>query len=63
MKQYQWPYAWRARVCVDVRITRFTPRFKYIRDERGYDEEAHIEDISSLPLTIIDVVDDPKEKF
>ena len=51
-------------VCVDIRITRFTRRFKYIGDERGYDEETYnfIEDFSSLPLTIIDVVDDPNEK-
>ena len=49
-------------VCIDVRIARFT-RFKYIRDERGYDEQPYIGDFSSLPLTIIDAVDDPKENL
>jgi hypothetical protein len=39
------PYA-----CVNIRVTRFQPRFKMIRDEKNFDNKAFIEDFSTLPL-------------
>ena len=50
-------------VCMNVRVTRFQPRHKFIRDERTFNETAFLEDFKRLPLSIIYGVDDPEEKL
>ena len=52
------PYA-----CPNIRVERFVPRFKIIRNERGFQEEEYIRDFTSLPFSVIQVVDDPEEKL
>ena len=52
------PYA-----CLNIRVERFVPRLKIIRNERGFKEEEYIRDFASLPFGIIEVVDDPEEKL
>ena len=39
--------------CINVRIPRFKPRFKYIRNEKNLSERAFQEDFSSLPLDVV----------
>lgn len=50
-------------VCLNIRAERFVPRFKIIRNERGCKEEEFVRDFSSLPLSVIQVTDDPEEKL
>ena len=49
------PYA-----CVNARVTRFVPRYKYIRDERNFDENNFLIDFETLPLSLVFSVDDPE---
>ena len=52
------PYA-----CIDIRVTRLAPRFKYIRNERHFNEESYVEDCANLPLSVVYVLEDPNEKL
>ena len=52
------PYA-----CINVRITRFEPRFKIIRNERQFVENAFLEDVAALPLNIVYSTDDADDKL
>lgn len=52
------PYA-----CINVRITRFEPRFKIIRNERQFEENAFLEDVAALPLNIVYSTDDADDKL
>ncbi|KAL9979131.1 hypothetical protein ACROYT_G016745 [Oculina patagonica] len=52
------PYA-----CLNIRVDRFVPRFKMIRNERGFKEEEFVRDFTSLPLSVIQATDDPEEKL
>ena len=52
------PYA-----CLNIRVERFDPRFKIIRNERGFKEEEYIRNFESLPFGIIEVVEDPEEEL
>ena len=52
------PYA-----CINVRITRFEPRFKIIRNERQFVENAFLEDVAALPLNIVYSTDDANDKL
>ena len=49
--------------CVNIKVTRFQPRYKYIRDERNFDEAAFIEDVKGLPMSAVYGVDDPEEQL
>ena len=46
-------------VCINVRITRFVPRYKFIRNEKNSNADAFIEDFEQLPLSIVYSADDP----
>ena len=48
-------------MCANVRVPRFQPRYKYIRNEKRFDEKAFIQDFSTLPLTIVYAVESPDE--
>ena len=52
------PYA-----CVNIRVTRFQPRFKMIRDEKRFNEKAFIDDFSTLPFSVVYSIDDPDDKL
>ena len=49
--------------CVNIRVPRFQPRFKMIRDKKRSDDKAFIEDFSTLPFSVIYSTDDPHEKL
>ena len=49
------PYA-----CINARFTRFVPRYKYIRNERDFDENAFLAVFEGLPLSLVYSVDDPE---
>ena len=34
-------------------VTRFQPRYNYIRDEHNFDETAFIEDVKGLPMSAV----------
>ena len=40
-------------VSVGVRVARFQARYKFIRNERGFDREAFMRDFEGLPLSVI----------
>ena len=49
--------------CVNIRVTRFQPRFKTIRDEKRFNEKAFIDDFSTLPFSVVYSIDDPDDKL
>ena len=49
------PYA-----CVNARFTRFVPRYKYINNERHFDENTFLIDFEGLPLSLVYSVDNPE---
>lgn len=49
--------------CVNVRLPRFQPRYKYIRDVKSFDEELFKEDFLTLPLSMVSYSDDPDEQL
>ena len=50
-------------VCINIRSTRFEPRFKYIRNMKTFDADAFIKDCSVLPFNIINCFDDPDDQI
>ena len=50
-------------VCVNGRITRYTPRHKLIRNEKRFFETAFIDDFAFLPFEIVYAFDDPNDKI
>ena len=52
------PYA-----CLNVRVNRFVPRYKYIRHEKNFDQNAFTRDFAELPLSVIYSRDDPDEQL
>ena len=49
--------------CVNVRLPRFQPHYKFIRDIRNFNEDVFKEDFSTLPLSLIYHLDDPDEQL
>ena len=49
--------------CVNVRLPRFQPRYKFIRDIRNFNKDVFKEDFSTLPLSVIYYSDDPDEQL
>ena len=47
--------------CANVRVPRFQPRYKYILNEKCFDENAFKHDFSTLPLSIVYPVESPDE--
>ena len=42
-------------------MPRFQPRYKYIRNEKRFDEKPFMQDFSTLPLNIVYAVESPDE--
>ena len=49
--------------CINIKVTRFQPKYKFIRNERNFDETAFKEDFAALSFTIIDTFPDTDEKL
>ena len=47
--------------CINTRVVRFQPRYKYIRIDKNFDENAFREDFSSVPLNIVYGLDSPDD--
>ena len=47
--------------CINVRIPRFQPRFKFLRNEKELDENAFKEDFSLLPLDVVYGLESPDD--
>ena len=47
--------------CINTRVARLQPRYKYIRIDKDFDENAFREDFSSLPLNIVYGLDSPDD--
>ena len=52
-----------AYIKVNIRVPRFIPRFKYIRNEKSLKMEWFISDFSQLPFSLVYSVEDPSEKL
>lgn len=50
------PYA-----CINIRINKFQPRFKYIRNEKKLSIKDYVKDFSMLPLSLIYSTDEPDD--
>ena len=49
--------------CINVRVNRFQPRNKLIRDEKRFDGTAFKKELSSVLFKVVYSVDDPNEKL
>ena len=47
--------------CIDVRVPRFQPRFKFLQNEKELDENAFKEDFSLLPLDVVYGLESPDD--
>ena len=45
--------------CVNVRVERFKPRYKFIRYMKNFDEQAFVADLEQAPFSLIYLSDDP----
>ena len=45
--------------CLNVRVPRFVPRFKMIRNERNFNKDSFTKSFNELPLSLVYAVDDP----
>ena len=50
-------------IIVNIRVTRFIPRFKYIRNEKTLNAEQFTTDFSQLPFNLVYAVPDPNDKL
>ena len=50
-------------ICVNVRVSRYKPRFKYIRNLRSFDMNKCIKEFTELPFSIVHGVECPDEKL
>ena len=48
---------------INIRLPRFKPQFKHIRDMKNFKEESFVEDFSTLLMSIISCSDDPDEQL
>ncbi|CAB4006181.1 Hypothetical predicted protein [Paramuricea clavata] len=45
--------------CLNVRVPRFVPRFKMIRNERNFNIDSFTKSFNEIPLSLVYAVDDP----
>ena len=49
--------------CVNVRVSRYQPRYKYIRNIKIFNEKSFLEDFSTLPLSVTAYPDDHNDQL
>ena len=49
--------------CVNVRVPRFKPRYKYIRNTKTFDKPAFINDFQTIPFAVAESFDDPDDQL
>ena len=47
---------------LNIRISRYAPRYKFIRNEKQFNENAFVEDFSTIPFQVLYGLEDPDEK-
>ena len=47
---------------LNIRISRYAPRYKFIRNEKQFNENAFVEDFSTIPIQVPYALEDPDEK-
>ena len=52
------PYA-----LINVRVPRYEPRYKLIRDEKSFGHQSFVRDVSQLPFSLVYSIKDPDEKL
>ena len=55
---HEGPYA-----CINIRVNRFQVRFKFLRNEKQFNEASFKGDLAALPFNLVYSVDDPNEKL
>lgn len=48
---------------IDVHVTDFAPRFKYICNECQYYEKSYVEDCANLPISTVYALEDLNKKL
>ena len=48
---------------INVRVSRFTPRCKYIQNEKSFKESEYVQDFMTLPLSLVYAMESPDEKL
>lgn len=48
------PYA-----CLNIRVPRISPRFKFLRNDKNFDGNTFINEFSNLPLSLVYATDNP----
>ena len=48
---------------INIRVYRFEPRFKLVRNEKRFDENIFEEDLSTLPFSLVYSTGDPEEQL
>ena len=46
-----------------MRVPRYEPRYKLIRDEKSFDHQSFVRDVSQLPFSLVYSIEDPDEKL
>ena len=49
--------------CINAKVSRFKPRYKYIRDTKTFDSDAFIKDFADIPFAVAEAVDDPDDQL
>ena len=52
------PYA-----LTNIRVPRYEPRYKLIRDEKSFDNQSFVRDVNQLPFSLVYSIEDPDEKL
>ena len=47
---------------LNARLKKYEPRFKYIRDERQFNEAKFLKDLKQVPFNLVYGVEDPDER-
>ena len=50
-------------VLLNVRLPKYEPRYKLIRNEKSFDQESFVKDVICLPFSVVYGVSDPDEKL
>ena len=50
-------------VTINVRVARYAPRYKYLRNEKHFTKSAFVEDFSKLPFQLVYAFDDPDDQI
>ena len=50
-------------VILNIRKQKFDKRYQYIRDEKRFDFSKYQKDFSQIPMSVVDIFDDPNDQL